>query len=527
MARTYKKNNRFALISVSDKQGIIEFAQTLTEVGFSILSTGGTCKLLKQNNIHATEISEYTQFPEIMDGRLKTLHPKVHGAILYRKDQDETLLDEHGMLSIDIVIVNLYPFEQTVANPEATLADAIENIDIGGPTMLRAAAKNYQRVGVVVDPHDYIKIANILRAQNELPPEIRFTLAQKAFAHTANYDGNIANYLGSFNEQEEHQSLYPKWLTLQFQKKRELRYGENPHQTASLYYSGQNCHGLAGTTPLQGKELSYNNLVDIEAGWRAVNQLAPCSCVIIKHTNPCGAATSDNALDAYQKAYASDPISAFGGIIAFNCQIDETVAQDMLKKQFVEAVIAPSIDNAARALFTSKPNIRLLICSSLSGSPNATGGVEFKKINGGILIQDLDAKIDCESCFSVVTTKKPSSTEMQDAIFGWRIVKHVKSNAIVFCQNLQLLGVGAGQMSRIFAIEVGRMHAQSTQHNLAGSVMASDAFFPFADAIAKASTLKITTIIQPGGSVKDKEVIAAANDANIAMIFTNVRHFSH
>lgn len=514
-----------ALVSVSDKTGIVEFCQALTQLGVSILSTGGTAKLLTDNNIEVTEVSEYTGFPEIMDGRVKTLHPKIHGALLGRRGKDDKVMEEQGITPIDLVVVNLYPFEATVCNPDCTLADAIENIDIGGPTMLRSAAKNHAFVGVVVDSGDYEKIVGELTANKcALSDETRFYLAQKVFAHTANYDANVSNYLGSINKENQHFD-FPLTYTMQFLKKQELRYGENPHQAAAFYIQPDPPAGtLASAEQLQGKELSYNNIADTDAALECVMSFDQTACVIVKHANPCGVALGDGLLHAYELAYQTDPTSAFGGIIAFNRKLDNETAKAIIDRQFVEVIIAPEISDDALAALSEKENIRVL----KSGQRQTViRQLNLKRVSGGLLVQDNDqGKIDSND-LKVVTKRKPTDKEVEDLLFAWTVVKYVKSNAIVYAKNKQTIGIGAGQMSRVYSARIAAIKAEDENLDVNGCVMASDAFFPFRDGIDSAAKVGVSAVIQPGGSLRDEEVIAAADEHGIAMVFTSMRHFLH
>ena len=514
-----------ALVSVSDKTGVVEFCQQLSKLGISILSTGGTAKLLTKNNISVLEVSDYTGFPEIMDGRVKTLHPKIHGGLLGRRGQDDAVMKELGIEPVDLVVVNLYPFEATVSKPECTLAEAIENIDIGGPAMLRSAAKNHAWVGVVVDASDYTSIIDELETNNGvLSDKTRFYLAQKVFAHTANYDANVSNYLGAMDAKGKHHD-YPLTYTMQFIKKQKLRYGENPHQTAAFYVQqGPPSGTLANAKQLQGKELSYNNIADTDAALECVLSYQEPACVIVKHANPCGVALGKNNLQAYESAYATDPTSAFGGIVAFNQPLDAITAKAIVERQFVEVIIAPVVEDAALKVLSEKSNIRVLAAGKRECRIQQ---LNLKRISGGLLVQDNDiAGIDSEK-LKVVSKRTPTEKEMQDLLFAWPVVKCVKSNAIVYAKDQRTIGIGAGQMSRIYSARIAIIKAQDAGLEIKGSVMASDAFFPFRDGIDSAAEAGVTAVIQPGGSVKDDEVIAAADENNIAMVFTNIRHFLH
>ena len=514
-----------ALISVSDKSGIAVFARALADRGVKILSTGGTAKLLKDKGVAVIEVGDYTGFPEMLDGRVKTLHPKIHGGILARRDTPAHLaaIDAAGIAPIDLVVVNLYPFAQTVARPECTLAEAVENIDIGGPTMVRAAAKNYPGVAVVTDPGDYSRVMDELDVRSgALSAETRFELAKKAFAHTAAYDAAIGNYLTSLDERNDAAG-FPDRLTLQWHKAQEMRYGENPHQQAAFYRDAVPPQGsLAQYTQLQGKGLSYNNIADADAAWECVKTFDGPACVIIKHANPCGVAEAADCLTAYERAFATDPTSAFGGIIAFNRAIDGRTAE-AVAKQFVEVVIAPEISAEARAAFAPKTNVRVLAVPI----GNEVQRHDFKRVGGGLLVQTPDAKNVAKTDFRVVTKRAPSDAELSDLLFAWRVAKFVKSNAIVFCGGGRTLGVGAGQMSRVDSARIAAIKAQNAGLSLAGSVVASDAFFPFRDGVDVVAQAGAKAIVEPGGSVRDDEVIAAADELGIAMVFTSIRHFRH
>ena len=514
---------RRALISVSDKNGIIEFAKTLHAQGVEILSTGGTARLLIDNMIPVMEVSKHTGFPEIMDGRVKTLHPKIHGGILGRRGVDDDVMKTNDIAPIDLVVVNLYPFEETVAKEDCTLDDAIENIDIGGPAMVRATAKNHAYVSIVVDPDDYQRVLEELHANNGIISDAtRFDLAVKAFEHTANYDGMIANYLGKIKSDGSMDEL-PRTINLQFNKVQEMRYGENPHQKAAFYTEKNPTEASVVTAKqLQGKELSFNNIGDTDAALECVKQFDEPCCVIVKHANPCGVSVSDNILDAYNKAYSTDPESAFGGIIAFNRELDEETAKSIVERQFVEVIIAPSISGEAIEAVSEKKNIRLLECGQWQGtSPR----LDYKRVNGGLLVQDADLLLLNE--MKVVSEQQPSEQEMNDLLFSWKVAKFVKSNAIVYGKNNMTIGVGAGQMSRINSARIAGIKAEHAGLEVPGSVMASDAFFPFRDGIDAAHEAGIVAVIQPGGSMRDDEVIAAANEHGMAMIFTGMRHFKH
>ena len=513
-----------ALISVSDKKGIIDFAKTLIKFNVEILSTGGTAKLLADNNIPVIEVSDYTGFPEMLDGRVKTLHPKIHGGILGKRDDEKHLqtMNKSNIPLIDLVVVNLYPFEATISKENCPLSEAIENIDIGGPAMIRSSAKNYNGVAVVTDASDYKMIEDALK-QNDgaLNLECRFNLAKKAFEHTAKYDSAISNYLNGLDTNKS--VTYPNKLNLVFNKKMELRYGENPHQSASFYVDEiANKGSLASFKQLQGKELSYNNLNDADTAWECVKSFKLPSCVIVKHANPCGVGSSKNLLDAYKKAFLTDPTSAFGGIIACNTSIDINTSSQIIT-QFVEVVIAPSYDLESLKVFESKPNIRLLEVT-LDNNFNA---FELKKVGGGLLVQSPDNfNIDMDHC-KVVSKLKPNQEQMDDMLFAWRVAKYVKSNAIVFCKNNQTLGIGAGQMSRVDSTKIASIKAHNANLDLTNSVVASDAFFPFRDGIDVLAAAGAKCVIQPGGSLRDEEVVSAADELGLVMLFTGYRHFRH
>lgn len=523
MSSEPKRRIQRALISVSNKAGIEKFAAELQKAGVTILSTGGTAAQLNAAGITVTDVGEYTQFPEIMGGRVKTLHPKVHGGILGRAEIDDQVMQEHGIDTIDLVVVNLYPFAQTVAKPDCTLAQAIENIDIGGPAMIRAAAKNHARVGVVVDPADYDELLVTLQSNDwGLDTETRFSLARKAFSHTAEYDGMIANYLGA---QQVDGDTYPPSLHFTFNKKQSLRYGENPHQSASFYAEPNPSAGsIAAARFIQGKELSFNNIADTDAALNCVKQFLEPACVIVKHANPCGVAVATSITDAYQQAYKTDPTSAFGGIIAFNRPLDATTAKQILDQQFVEVIIAPGMQTGVEDVLKTKPNTRVLDCT---GTETPINGFDLRRVSGGILVQDQDHAIVQEQDLSIVTQRKPSKQEVRDLLFAWKIVKYVKSNAIVYVRDEQSVGIGAGQMSRVYSAKIAGIKAADENIAVPGAVMASDAFFPFRDGIDTAYEAGISAVIQPGGSRNDENVIAAANEHGMAMVFTGIRHFRH
>lgn len=512
-----------ALISVSDKSGILELSKALIDADVEILSTGGTAKLLSENNLPVTEVSEYTGFPEMMDGRVKTLHPKIHGGILGRRGIDDEVMKLNGIEAIDLVVVNLYPFEATIAKENCSLDDAIENIDIGGPTMVRATAKNHAFVSIVVNPSDYDRVIKEIKTGG-ITKETRFELAVKAFEHTANYDGVIANYLGKINT-DGSQSNFPRTINMQFDKVQEMRYGENPHQQAAFYKEANPTEvSVAGATQIQGKELSYNNVADTDAALECVKSFEEPACVIVKHANPCGVAIAENVMGAYDLAYKTDPTSAFGGIIAFNRPMDEEVAAEIIKRQFVEVIIAPQVSDAAKTILAEKKNVRVLECGQWDKS---VPGLDFKRINGGLLVQDRDLGMVGIDDLQVVTEKKPSDDELRDLLFAWKVAKFVKSNAIVYVKNQMTIGVGAGQMSRVYSAKIAGIKAADENLVVEGSVMSSDAFFPFRDGIDAAHEAGISAVIQPGGSMRDDEVIAAANEHGMAMVFTSMRHFKH
>ena len=517
---------RRALISVSDKTGIVDFARALAERGVEILCTGGTAKLLSSNGVAVVEVADYTGFPEMMDGRLKTLHPKIHGGLLGRRGEDDAAMVEHGIPPIDLLVVNLYPFEATVAKPDCALADAIENIDIGGPAMLRAAAKNHAAVTVVVDAGDYERVLNEMQAnQGAVSAATRFDLAVKVFEHTSRYDGAIANYLGSI-QADGARDPFPRTCTMQFRKAQAMRYGENPHQGAAFYVEPKPAEACIATArQFQGKELSYNNVADTDAALECVKGFAAPACVIVKHANPCGVAVGATILDAYDRAYQTDPTSAFGGIIAFNRPLDAMTAKTIVDRQFVEVIIAPEVTPEALAVTASKQNVRVLACGNWSAE--RAPGWDYKRVTGGLLVQDRDLGQVRLSDLKVVTRRQPSDAEMADLLFAWQVVKFVKSNAIVYGKDGMILGVGAGQMSRVFSAHIAIMKAQEEKLDLKGAAMASDAFFPFRDGIDLAAAHGITAVIEPGGSMRDADVIAAADEHNMTMVFTGMRHFRH
>ena len=516
---------RRALLSVSDKSGIVELARELSKRHVEILSTGGTFKLLKESGIAATEVSQHTGFPEIMDGRVKTLHPKIHGGILGRRGQDDAVMAQHGIAPIDLVIINLYPFEQTIAKPGCTHEDAIENIDIGGPAMLRASAKNHAWVTVVVEPADYATVLKEMDAGG-VTLKTRATLALKTFAHTSRYDGAVAAYLSSVKD-DGSRDTFPGVFSTQLHKKQEMRYGENPHQRAAFYTERNPPVGsISAAVQIQGKELSYNNIADTDAALECVKVFMKPACVIVKHANPCGVAVSlDGILTAYNLAFQTDPTSAFGGIIAFNRELDAATAKAIVDRQFVEVIIAPTVTAEAKAIVAAKQNVRLMECGPLPEKPVAT--LDYKRVNGGLLVQDNDLALASADKLQIVTKRAPTDAEIHDLIFAAKVAKFVKSNAIVYAKNRQTIGIGAGQMSRVYSAKIAGIKAADEKLEVRGSVMASDAFFPFRDGIDAAAAAGISAVIQPGGSMRDNEVIAAADEAGMAMVFTGTRHFRH
>jgi len=513
-----------ALISVSDKSGVVEFASALRDMGVALLSTGGTYRLLQEHGLEVTEVADYTGFPEMMDGRVKTLHPKVHGGILARRGQDDAVMAEHGIDAIDMVVVNLYPFEATVARPDCSLEDAIENIDIGGPTMVRAAAKNHRFVNIVVNASDYGSILAEMRDNHGATSlATRFDLAIKAYEHTAAYDGAIANYFGK--QVPGGSDNFSRTFNLQLHKVQEMRYGENPHQQAAFYVEANPAEaGIATARQVQGKELSYNNVADTDAALECVKNFDQPACVIVKHANPCGVAVAADIGQAYDLAFATDPESAFGGIIAFNRELDVATAAAIVERQFVEVIIAPSVSDEAVAAVAEKKNVRLLVCGEWS-APGAA--LDYKRVNGGLLVQDRDLGMITASDLEVVSKLQPSEQQLSDLLFAWKVAKFVKSNAIIFAHKGQTVGVGAGQMSRINSARIAAIKAEHAGLAVKGSVMASDAFFPFRDGIDNAGKAGVAAVIQPGGSIRDEEVIAAADEHGMAMVFTKMRHFRH
>ena len=524
MASFKRQSVRRALISVSDKTGIVEFARELGDLGIELLSTGNTAKLLHKHGIDVMEVSSYTGFPEIMGGRVKTLHPKIHGGILARRGQDEPVMRQHGIAPIDLVVINLYPFSEVTARPDCSLEEAVENIDIGGPAMIRAAAKNHGYVTVVVDPGDYTEmIARLKEEDSTLGAAMRFDLAVKAFEHTARYDGMIANYLG--RKLSGGDPVFPRTLNLQFKQEQILRYGENPHQRGAFYtdpFLHEPC--VAGSEIIQGKKLSYNNIADTDAALECAKQFMAPACVIVKHANPCGVATGRDILQAYERAFQTDPTSAFGGVIAFNQELDARTAAAVIEQQFVEVLIAPVVSKAAREVLTAKKNIRVLKCGIWEQAAEA---FDYKRVVGGLLAQDRDLGTVAKNDLKIVSRRVPTENELEDLLFAWKVVKFVKSNAIVYAHDQQTIGIGAGQMSRVYSARIAAIKAHDETLETEGSVMASDAFFPFCDAVHAAHENGITAIIQPGGSINDEEVIAAADEFKIAMVYTGMRHFCH
>jgi phosphoribosylaminoimidazolecarboxamide formyltransferase/IMP cyclohydrolase len=518
---------RRALISVSDKSGVVEFARALQALQVEILSTGGTARLLADNGVAVTEVSDYTGFPEMLDGRVKTLHPKIHGGILGRRDLDSHVqaMRERDIPPIDLVVVNLYPFEETVARKDCTLDDAIENIDIGGPTLLRAAAKNHGAVTVIVDAADYGAVLEEMQQQGSVGDQTRFRLATKAFAHTAAYDGAIANHLGR-EQPGGARADFPDTFNMQFRHAMGMRYGENPHQKAAFYVERRPAEACVATARLlQGKELSFNNIADADAALECVKSFDETACVIVKHANPCGVAIADTVLDAYQHAYVTDPTSAFGGIIAFNRPLDAATARAILDRQFVEVIVAPAIHDDAKPILAGKPNVRVLETGAWGATRPAQ--LDYRRVTGGLLVQDADHGKITEKELKVVTRRQPNQQELRDLLFAWKVVKFVKSNAIVYCKEGRTIGVGAGQMSRVYSARIASIKATDAGLEVRGSVMASDAFFPFRDGLDQAAEVGVTAVIQPGGSMRDKEVIEAADRHGIAMVFTGMRHFRH
>ena len=517
--------DRYALISVSDKTGVVALARRLSALGIRILSTGGTAQLLARDGVPVIEVSQQTGFPEIMDGRVKTLHPRIHGGLLGRLDRDADLMALHGIAAIDFLVVNLYPFERAVAQPGCTLQEAIENIDVGGPAMIRAGAKNHKRVTVLVDPVDYEAFAQELEQDGAVPAQRRFQLAAKAFAHTARYDSAIAGYLSAIDETGQRVP-FPGTLGGQWHKVQDLRYGENPHQRAAFYRAAHPAAAeIAGAVQVQGKALSYNNIADTDTALECVKSFDAPACVIVKHANPCGVAVAEGPLVAYERAYATDPTSAFGGIIAFNRSLDEATAQAIVQRQFVEVIVAPAFSDGALQVLSTKPNVRLLACGAIPAAP--APALEWRSVAGGMLAQDRDLATIAPEQLKCVSARAPSPAEIADLLFAWRVAKFVKSNAIVYVREGRTIGVGAGQMSRVYSARIAAIKAADEGLAVAGSVLASDAFFPFRDGIDAAAEVGITAVIQPGGSMRDAEVIAAADEHGMAMVFTSVRHFRH
>jgi phosphoribosylaminoimidazolecarboxamide formyltransferase/IMP cyclohydrolase len=520
---------RRALLSVSDKTGLLELAQALAALQVELLSTGGTYQALKGAGLAVTEVSAYTGFPEIMDGRVKTLHPRIHGGLLGRRGIDDEVMAEHGIAAIDLLVLNLYPFEATVARPDCTLADAIENIDIGGPAMLRAAAKNWAHVAVLTDPAQYSGLVEALRRDGGLGRAQRFALSVAAFNRVAQYDAAISDYLSALSLNEtayavQARSAFPAQLNPGFVKVQDLRYGENPHQQAAFYRDPQPQPGsLASFRQRQGKELSFNNLADADTAWECVRQFSAPACVIVKHANPCGVAVAENAISAYEGAYRTDPTSAFGGIIAFNRPLDATTAKAIISRQFVEVILAPAADSDALAITAAKGNVRVLEIPPGDGRHR----YHYQRVGSGLLVQTPDARVVTRDELKVVSQRAPTEAELEDLLFCWQVAKFVKSNAIVYAKDGCTIGVGAGQMSRVYSAKIAGIKAADEKLTVAGSVMASDAFFPFRDGIDAAAAAGITAVIQPGGSMRDHEVIAAADEARMAMVFTGVRHFRH
>jgi phosphoribosylaminoimidazolecarboxamide formyltransferase / IMP cyclohydrolase len=514
---------RRALLSVSNKDGLLEFAQALHKRGVAMLSTGGTATLLERAGVPVTQVSSHTGFPEIMDGRVKTLHPKIHGGLLGRRNVDDAVMRQHGIEPIDLLVVNLYPFAATIAKPGCTYEDAIENIDIGGPAMVRAAAKNHDRVAVIVDPADYaVVLEELSGGDGSLSEATRKRLAAKAFAHTASYDSAVASYLARVNEGGGE---LPQSLALQFQKRMDLRYGENPHQTAAFYRAADAQGASIGSAKqLQGRTLSYNNIADGDTALECVRQFAEPACVIVKHANPCGVAIASDALAAYDRAFKTDPTSAYGGIIAFNRKLTADIASAILDRQFVELIIAPEVDADALEICKRRENVRVLVTDGLAPS---NGRYEYRSVDGGLLVQTRDQGMVGKADLKVVTKRQPTPAELDDLLFAWQVCKYVKSNAIVYVKDCMTVGVGAGQMSRVYSSRIAAMKAKDEGLTVAGAVMASDAFFPFRDGLDVAAEFGIKAVIQPGGSMRDNEVIAAADEHGIAMVLTGMRHFRH
>ena len=518
-----------ALLSVSDKTGIADFARGLAAMGITLLSTGGTAKHLRDSGLVVKDVSEHTGFPEIMAGRVKTLHPKIHGGLLARHGVDDEVLAQHGIDAIELLVVNLYPFKSVITNIDTTMDVAIENIDIGGPTMLRAGAKNHSAVGVLVDPSDYSDVLHELKnSQVQLSDDTRYRLACKTFAHTASYDAAISNYL-NLHDEDGTRDIFPEEYAQQFTKITDLRYGENPHQRAAFYSAAADTGvNLANATMLQGRPLSFNNIADADTALETVKAFSEPACVIVKHANPCGVAVASNVTDAYKSAFICDSTSAFGGIIAINRTLNAELADMILKGQFVELIIAPDIDDAALGVLKSKKNVRVLVTGDWSNEDKSsrTGHVG-KRVHGGLLLQEWDTHQVSESELKVVSERAPTASELLDLHFAWKVAKFVKSNAIVYAKNQETIGIGAGQMSRVDSARIAILKAQDAKLEIEGSAMASDAFFPFRDSIDNAAKAGVTAIIQPGGSIRDEEIIAAANEHGMAMVFTGIRHFRH
>ena len=515
-----------ALLSVSDKTGVVEFARELAALGYHLLSTGGTAKLIAQAGIEVQEVADYTGFPEMLDGRVKTLNPKIHAGILARRPDPAHMkaLADHNIDPIDIIVVNLYPFEATIAKPDCTFEEAIENIDIGGPTMIRAAAKNHESVAVVVDPADYSSVLEELKQKGEVTAETRLRLAKKVFCHTARYDAMISNYLTALDEDKQKKD-FPESFTRQFVKVQDMRYGENPHQKAAFYKEADvKCACIATAKQLQGKELSYNNIADTDAAIECVREFDKPCCVIVKHANPCGVALGQTLVEAYDNAFACDPESAFGGIIAFNRTLDKDAAKAIIDRQFCEVIVAPHVTEEAKEEVARKKNIRLLEIGDLSISPKR---MDFKRVNGGLLVQEADTETVMREDLKVVTKRAPTDDELEELFFAWKVCKYTKSNAIVYTNNKRTLGIGCGQTSRVFSARIACLRAEDAKLSLEGAALASDAFFPFRDGVDAAAAAGIKCIIQPGGSIRDEEVIKAADEHGIAMVFTGMRHFRH
>ncbi len=536
-----------ALISVSDKSGIAEFARELHRLGIEIISTGGTARLLEEAKVPVIEVSERTGFPAMMDGRLKTLHPKIHGGLLGRRDIDAEAMREHDIDDIDLLVVNLYPFASVIRRPDCDMATAIENIDIGGPAMLRAAAKNHAWVTVVVDSADYRRVLDELEEKGRVSDHTRFMLATRAFEHTAGYDAMIANYLGARaaasgheeGEKEDGVERFPETVTLQYRMKQRMRYGENPHQKAAFYAGPGSIEAtfanIATARQIQGKALSFNNIADTDAAWGCVNTFTEPACVIVKHANPCGVAIGADIKAAYERAFRTDPTSAFGGIIAFNRRLDEATAKEIVERQFAEVVIAPEVDADAAGIFGQKRDVRLMdggglpaeAAASAASMASSVEALESRWVDGGLLLQERDRRIIDASDLKVVTRRAPTEDQIRDLLFAWKVVRFVKSNAIVYCRDGMTIGVGAGQMSRVYSARIAAIKAEDEGLSVQGSVLASDAFFPFRDGIDAAAAVGVEAVIEPGGSMRDEEVIAAADEHGLAMVFTGVRHFRH